>query len=75
MVTLQAGVSDNSNGKRYDKAHSNLLFNGYNNADYINASRFFKSSSKNAGGLYKNTPIKYTTKPTPLISRFIPAFK
>lgn len=81
VVTLQAGVpfgssaSTNEYGMKYDAAHSNLLFNGFNDSDYISANIFFKFSSKNATGLYNRTKRTINTFPKPPIAKFLPAFK
>ncbi len=81
VVTLQAGVpfgsssSTNKYGMKYDAAHSNLLYNGFNDADYISANIFFKFSSKNATGLYNRTKRTISTFPKPPIAKFLPAFK
>jgi len=81
VVTLQASVpfgsssSTNEYGMKYDAAHSNLLYNGFNDADYISANIFFKFSSKNATGLYNRTKRTISTFPKPPIAKFLPAFK
>ncbi len=81
VVTLQAGIpygtsfSTNEYGIKYDAAHNNLLYKGFNNADYILANIFFKFSSKNATGLYNNVKLTFSIYPKPPIAKFLPVFK
>ena len=64
------------NGKAYEIAFNNLLFNGYTDHDYISANIFFKQGSgKNSSGIYNRIPTKFRTYPEPPIKQFLPAFK
>ncbi len=74
-VMFGSNVSTNKYGLKYDDAHKNLVFNGFNDADYVSANIFFKYSSKNATGLYNKTKRQFSLFPKPPVAKFLPAFK
>lgn len=63
-------TSENKYGARYDEAHNNLLYDGYNQNDYIRANIYFKYSARNSYGLYNK--VKRSVPGHPAIKKFIP---
>jgi len=74
-IPFGSSISTTKYGEKYDASFNNLIFNGYNDADYISANIFFKFSSKNVTGLYNKTKRQFSLFPKPPIAKFLPAFK
>ena len=76
IVSFESGsgavlpISQTAKGILYDESYNNLLFDGYNKSDYSKVNTYFKSSSRNSGGIYNS--LKVSVPNNPAILKFIP---